>query len=164
MNVLSRLMNVICFLFQLCHLCTAVSLCRAPGHAFAFCFLALPQALDDVEAKFQLITAAGSSAEEALASLTVADEEGGEGAGTGAAAGSRRRRPQKASAYAACRRAGLGAAVRGLGLTLEQFSENVEATYKRHETRDPAVSMLSTLRGRERKGVGCRWQSACAMV
>lgn len=51
-----------------------------------------------------------------------------------------KRRPQKASAYAQCRRAGLGEAVRGMGLSAEQFGENVDATYKRHEPKDPDVS------------------------
>lgn len=77
-----------------------------------------------MEARFQLASAA-MSAEDALSQLSVA--EGG------------RRRPQKATAYQLCRRAGLGEAVAGLGLSAERFAENVDATYKRHEPQDPQV-------------------------
>ncbi len=98
------------------------------------------QALDDVEAKYQLANAAATSgAEEGLSQLSMEDRLS-QGAGAGG-----RRRPQKASAYALCRKGGLGAALRGMGLTAEQFADNVDATYKRHEPQDPPVSHVVAL-------------------
>lgn len=86
-----------------------------------------PEALDDVEAKFQLAAAAPAGGDEVLSQLSLEDGPGG------------KRRPQKATPYHLCRKAGLGECVRGMVLPADQFAENVEATYKRAEPQDPQL-------------------------
>ncbi|GAB4816099.1 hypothetical protein N2152v2_003145 [Parachlorella kessleri] len=97
------------------------------------------EALDDVEATYQLLASSALGAEDALSQLSVHDAPGSQGAGASGTPSAGRRRPQKSSAYALCRRLGLGAAVRGMVLSVEQFGDNVDAGYKRHEPPDPRV-------------------------
>ncbi|KAJ7545245.1 hypothetical protein O6H91_09G112200 [Diphasiastrum complanatum] len=50
------------------------------------------------------------------------------------------KRPKRRSLYSICRRAGLGSVNKLFGLSPEQFGENLQATYKRHEVVDASES------------------------
>ena len=92
-----------------------------------------------MESKYRLLSV--GAAEDALSQLVVQDR-GDEGR-----QGSRRRRPQRASAYHLARRAGLAACARGMGLSPERLADNVDAGFKKTlPGADPQVGGLGCLR------------------